>query len=300
MSAERPSRTGAWMMAARPKTLPAAAAPVLVGTALAYGAGSLHLLAACGAAVGALLLQIAVNIANDYFDHVRGIDTADRVGPTRVAASGLLPLSEIRRGLILVLILVVVDGAYLIYRGGLPIAIIGVAAILSALAYSAGPLPLASHGLGDLFVFLFFGPIAVCGTFYVQTVRMTWPAMVASVPVGALITGVLVVNNYRDIETDRAAGKRTLATMLGPGGTRCEYIALLATPYLLLPFLAWLFHSVWVVVPAITAPLTVGLIREMYGAASGEELNRTLAATARLSLLFAVALGAGIVISALR
>lgn len=298
MSAGRVSRVRAWARATRPKTLPAAGAPVIVGTALALRGGAFGLVPALAAAVGALLLQITVNIANDYFDHVNGVDTPDRVGPVRVAAAGLIPLAQIRRGLALVVLLALADGVYLATRGGLPIIVGGIAAVLSAFAYSAGPVPLASRGLGDLFVFVFFGPVAVCGTYYVQARELSLPIVVASIPVGALVTAILVVNNYRDIETDLAAGKMTLATRVGRRGSRIEFAGLLAAVLLGTVTLSLLYRSGWPLVSLSTAVFAVPIIRDICGEAIDEDLNATLGATARLSFLFALGLAVGIVLAA--
>ena len=209
------TRSQAWILAMRPKTLPAAAAPVVVGAALAFADGRFDLLPALAAALGALLLQILSNFANDYSDYFRGADTTERIGPVRVTSSGLISPSQLRLGMIVVIALAVLVGLYLVWVGGWPILVAGVAAILAALAYTGGPFPFGYHGLGELFVFLFFGIVAVCGTYFVQAHNVTWGVLVAAVPVGLLVTAILVVNNYRDIDTDRRAGKRTLAVRLG-------------------------------------------------------------------------------------
>ena len=212
------TRGRAWLLAARPKTLPAAIAPVVVGAAAALGEHSFAPLPALAALAGALLLQIGVNLANDYFDFGRGIDTPDRKGPVRVTQAGLIPPGQVRFGMIATFVAAALVGVYLVVRGGTPILVVGVASILSALAYSGGPWPLASHGVADLFVFVFFGPVAVCGTYFVQAGSVSGTAAAASLAPGLLITAILVVNNLRDIETDAGAGKRTLAVRLGVRG----------------------------------------------------------------------------------
>lgn len=216
-------------MATRPKTLTAAAAPVLAGAGLAAHDGVFALLPALGALVGALLIQVGTNFANDYYDFVRGGDTDERVGPTRVTQTGLIEPHTVKRGMILVLSAAMAVGVYLVWVAGWPIVWIGLASVACAVLYTGGPFPLAYHGLGDVFVFVFFGLIAVGGTYFVQ--GLTWPpdAILAGVGLGALSTAILVVNNLRDIETDAVAGKRTLAVRLGVRGTQVEYIALLAT-----------------------------------------------------------------------
>ncbi|MDT8370278.1 MAG: 1,4-dihydroxy-2-naphthoate polyprenyltransferase [Longimicrobiales bacterium] len=215
--------TSPWVLAARPKTLPAAAAPVLVGTALAAYRGAFAPFPALAALAGALLIQIATNFANDYFDFVKGADTETRVGPTRVTQAGLLSPAAVRNAMIAALAAALGVGVYLVGVGGWPIVWIGVASLVCAVAYTGGPYPLAYHGLGDLFVFIFFGLIAVAGTVYVQAGHFPPEAWLAGAGIGAMSTAILVVNNLRDLDTDARAGKRTMAVRLGPLGTRMEY-----------------------------------------------------------------------------
>lgn len=287
----------AWLLAARPKTLPAALAPVLVGTALAFHDNAFALLPALAALMGALLLQIGSNFANDYFDFFKGADTHERLGPLRVTASGLISPGQLRWGMVAVFGLAALDGLYLIQVGGWPILAVGVASILAALLYTGGPFPFGYYGLGDLFVFIFFGLVAVCGTYYVQALSLTWPVIVAAVPPGLLITAILVVNNLRDIETDAKASKRTLAVMLGRPGTRLEYRLLLVLAYSL-PLALWLGYgySLLVLLPWLTMPLALRLLREILVKVDGPTLNAALAGTARLSLLFSLLLAAGLAI----
>ena len=221
----------AWILAARPKTLPAAVAPVTVGSAMAAVHNSFSLLPAMAALAVALLLQIGVNLANDYFDFVKGVDSDDRLGPLRVTQSGLISPGRVRVAMIITLGLAGLPGLYLVYVGGWPVLVIGAASILAALAYSGGPYPLASNALGDLFVFIFFGLVAVCGTYYVQTLMLTATVVLIGADVGLLITAILVVNNLRDIATDSRTGKRTLAVRLGASGTKLEFSLLLAGAY---------------------------------------------------------------------
>lgn len=290
-----PART--WLLAARPKTLPAALAPVLVGTALALHDGAFALLPALAALLGALLLQIGSNFANDYFDFFKGADTPERLGPLRVTASGLISPGQLRWGMVVVFGLAALDGLYLIQVGGWPILAVGVASILAALLYTGGPFPFGYYGLGDLFVFVFFGLVAVCGTYYVQALTLTWPAVVAAVPPGLLITAILVVNNLRDIETDAKAGKRTLAVMIGRAATRWEYRILLGVAYLL-PLLLWLGYgySFLVLLPWLTLPLPIQLIDKISTKVDGSSLNHALAGTARLSLAFSLLLAVGLAV----
>ncbi len=287
-----------WVTAARPKTLPAALGPILPGAALAWSKESFILLPVIAALSAALLLQIAVNIANDYFDFIHGIDKPDRVGPTRAAAGGLLSLRSMRKGMILITLIILIIGVYLIYIAGLPILFIGLASVISVYLYSAGPFPLSTNALGDLFVFMFFGPAAVCGTYYVQTLSLNIEIILYSVSVGLLITAIIVVNNYRDIETDTAGGKRTLAVVLGEKLTRVEYFLLVLIAYLIPPALVFLNDaSLWVLLSLISSPLWIPLFRDINGRARGQSLNKTLAGTAKTGLLFSILLSLGILLS---
>lgn len=286
------SHQQAWVLAARPKTLPAAISPVIVGAAIAAADGYFALLPALAALFGALLLQIGSNLANDYFDAINGADTPDRVGPLRVTAAGLISQASMRLGMVVVFGLAAIIGLYLIWVGGWPILAVGAASILAALAYTGGPKPFGYMGLGDLFVFLFFGPVALCGSYYVQAHRVTGATVLASVALGALITAILVVNNLRDIKSDRLAGKYTLAVRLGMEGTRMEYLLLLAVAYAMPLVLAISSGSLWLLLPFLTLPRACQLYATIRRADDGSTLNKSLAGTAQLSLLFAVALSA--------
>lgn len=288
-------RHRAWLLAARPKTLPAAVSPVAVGTAAATGAGSFAALPALAALAGALLLQVGVNLANDYFDFRRGIDSAERKGPLRVTQSGLIPPGQVRLGMTLVLALAALVGLYLVARGGWPILLVGIASIISALAYSGGPWPLASHGLGDLFVFVFFGPVAVGGTYYVQALSLPPAAAAASLAPGLLITAILVVNNLRDIDTDRKAGKRTLAVRIGAPGAVAEYVLLVAGAYLAAPLLPG--SGAASLLPLLTLPAAVSLCGSISrDHREGPAMNDALAGTARLTLAFCALLALGLLL----
>ncbi len=296
------TRSQAWWLAIRPRTLPAAVGPVLVGVGLAIGDGVFRPLPALAALAGALLLQIASNLANDYYDFVKGYDRPDRQGPTRVALSGLISLAELRLGLILTLLVTAVIGLYLIWVGGWPILAVGVTAIIASVGYSGGPFPLAANGLGDLFVFIFFGLAAVAGTYYVQALTMTPLVWLAALPPGCLVTAILVVNNLRDIDSDRRVGKRTLAVRLGADGARQEYTLLLFGAYaiplalLLAALLADGFGvaGLLVLLPWLTLPEAIRLRRIIYSAADGPTMNQALAGTARLSLWFGVLFAIGL------
>ncbi len=281
-------------MAARPKTLPAALAPVAVGTALALHDGLFAPGPALAAGLGALLLQIGSNFANDYFDFFKGADTPDRLGPVRVTASGLITPAQLRWGMVLIFRLAALVGVYLITVGGWPIIAIGVASILAAILYTGGPFPFGYYGLGDFFVFVFFGLVAVCGTYFVQALALHPAVVVAAIPPGTLVTAILVVNNLRDIETDRRARKHTLAVRLGRTGTQIEYLLLVAVAYLSLPLLWWQYgYHPLVMLPWLTLPLAVRHLRAVRHE-SGRALNATLAGTAQLALFFSLLLAIGL------
>jgi 1,4-dihydroxy-2-naphthoate octaprenyltransferase len=290
-------RWRAWLMAIRPKTLPAAMSPVVMGIALAIGAQAFVFVPAGAALICALLLQIGTNLANDYFDYVKGSDIEGRKGPQRVAQSGLIPLHELRVGIAITFSLAMLVGLYLVAVGGWPILFIGITSIAAALAYTGGPFPLGYHGLGDLFVFLYFGLAGVCGTFYVQAQALTVQVVVAAIAVGALTVAILVVNNLRDVETDRKTGKRTLAVMMGTRKTRLEYVLLLAVAYAT-PLIFWLTNwaAAWVLLPWLTLPLGWRLVRTLYETDEGARLNRALAGTANLDLLFSLLFAVGLIL----
>ncbi|MDE0180125.1 MAG: 1,4-dihydroxy-2-naphthoate polyprenyltransferase [Caldilineaceae bacterium] len=280
----------AWLLAVRPKTLPAAISPVLVGTAMAWAEGYFSLFPALAAAAGALLLQIFSNFANDYFDFAKGADTSERLGPTRVMAAGLLSPRAMRRGMVLVVALAVLDGVYLVLVGGWPILAVGLASLVAAVLYTGGPFPYGYHGLGDLFVFVFFGLVAVAGTFFVQAGTLAVEVLIVAAAVGALVTAILVVNNLRDIATDARAGKRTLAVLIGARNTRLQYVVLLVLAYAA-PFVLWLGfeRGAAILLPLLSLPLAVIRARSLYRA-TGTALNALLAATAQLSLIYSLLL----------
>lgn len=292
-----PGALQAWRLAIRPKTLPAAAAPVLVGTAVAISEGHFRLVPALAALVGALLLQIGSNLANDLFDYKKGADTTERLGPLRVTQAGLLSPRQVGMGAGLVFGMAALVGLYLTLIGGWPILLLGLLAILSAVAYTGGPFPLGYHGLGELFVFIFFGLVAVCGTYYVQVLAVSATAWWSAVPVGLLASAILVVNNLRDIASDRAVGKRTLAVRLGVRGARIEYLVLLGAAYLI-PLLIWALGSAkgWVLLSWLSLLVARRPVEWVLGQ-EGRILNRALAGTARLELVFALLLSAGLILS---
>jgi 1,4-dihydroxy-2-naphthoate octaprenyltransferase len=295
MQEQPPSSLQSWLLAIRPKTLPAAVGPVLVGSGVAFSDGAFSLLPAVACLLGAMLLQIGVNLANDYFDYKNSIDSEERLGPVRVTQSGLIAPSVVKMGMIISLALASLVFIYLAFVGGPVIVVIGIASVLAALGYSGGPFPLASNGLGELFVFIFFGLVAVGGTYYIQAGQLTWLAVAAAVPPGLLITAIMVVNNLRDIDTDRKAGKRSLAVILGRSRTVIGYKLLLLLSYLVpgALYIGGLCSAV-VLLPLLTLPMAMGLARRIPGEA-GRSLNELLAATARLSLLHSLFFSVGLV-----
>ncbi len=284
----------AWLLAARPRTLAVAVGPIAVGTAVAAGEGSARLLPALAALLGTVLLQLGSNFANDVYDFEKGADTDARIGPARAAQLGLLSSAQLRTGMWVVFGAATLVGLYLVAVAGWPIVAIGVASIIAAVAYTGGPWPLGYHGLGDPMVFLFFGVVAVTGAAYVQTLEVSSEALLASIPVGALATATLVVNNVRDRETDTRAGKRTLAVRLGARGGRLEYATLVAIAYWMLP-VYWIVceRSLWVWLPLLTLPRACQLLDRVFRNTDGPTLNAALGATAQLGMIYSLLLAAG-------
>ncbi len=293
------SKPQIWILAARPKTLPAAAAPVVMGTAVAISEHVFQPGPALAALLGALLLQIGANFANDVFDFKKGADTTERLGPTRVTQAGLLSPGQVMAGMWITFSLAALVGLYLVFGGGWPIVVIGLLSIASAIAYTGGPFPLGYNGLGDLFVFIFFGLVAVCGTYYVQAGTVSAAAVLTSIPVGLLATAILVVNNLRDIDTDRAAGKKTLAVRFGEKGAQTEYLLLAGVSYAI-SLLMWLtgVSTTWVMLSWLSLPMLKPLV-QMILHVKGRPLNKALAGTARLELVYSVLFSAGLVIGAI-
>jgi 1,4-dihydroxy-2-naphthoate octaprenyltransferase len=291
-----PGSRRAWVLAARPATLTAALTPVMVGTAVAQASGGARPGPALAALFGAFMLQITSNLANDVFDHEKGADTHERLGPTRAVAAGLLTPRQVRAGMLVAILLAFLAGTYLVTVGGWPVVVIGLCSILSAVAYTGGPYPLGYHGLGDLFVMIFFGFVAVCGTVFVQTGAVPALAWLASVPVGAIATAVLVVNNVRDRETDVKAGKRTLAVRLGRRAGVAEYAALLALAYAApVAAVLWARRAPWALLPLVTLPLALRLVRKL-ATEEGRPLNACLTGTAKLLLAYGALFAGGLAV----
>jgi 1,4-dihydroxy-2-naphthoate octaprenyltransferase len=301
----RPSGLRTWLLAIRPKTLPAAAASVVVGLGAALAVGApFRLDTALGCLAVALLLQVLANLANDLSDHRRGADTPDRAGPVRVAASGLVTERRLEAAIVLVAGLAGLVGLYLVAVGGLILLALGALAIVAALAYTGGPFPYGYRALGEAFVFLFFGLVAVVGTAYLQALRLEPLFFAAAIPPGALITAILVVNNLRDIATDAAAGKRTLAVILGRRRTGIEYGLLVGAAFAVPPGLAALGlvggdgpAALWQGLPLLTLPLAFPLLRSVRDFQAPAELNAALRDTALLALTFGALFAAGLALA---
>ncbi|MDX6688970.1 MAG: 1,4-dihydroxy-2-naphthoate polyprenyltransferase [Solirubrobacteraceae bacterium] len=286
-------------MAARVRTLPAAIAPVLVGTALAWQLDEVFRPGSfIFALLGSILIQIGTNLSNDYSDARRGADAEDRLGPVRVTAGGLVPPRQVLKATYITFGLAALCGVYLIATAGIELLFVGVASIAAGVLYTGGPRPYGYAGLGEIFVFLFFGIVAVAGSTFAQLERWPWEAFVLAVPVGLLAAAILVVNNVRDIDSDKRAGKHTLAVRLGRERTRLLYAAMIFGAYLVAP-IPWLAGSLspWLFVPWVTLPLAVKLVRTVREHADGPTLNEMLAQTGMLQLAFCLLLSAGILAS---
>jgi len=283
-----------WTLAARPKTLPAGIVPVLVAGVMAYGDGGFHLMSFLAALFGSVMIQVGTNYANDLFDYMKRADTGERIGPLRVTQAGLVTPRQTAIATIIVFALALAAGAYLVFRGGWPVAIIGLASILCGILYTAGPLALGYVGAADLFVLIFFGPVALAGTYYVQTLHMSWPIILAGLPFGMISTAILVVNNLRDIDTDGKSGKRTLAVRHGRTFARWEYVSLLIG--------AGVFPAVMdaagygrklIFVAAFYILFSGPSIGAVFTVTDGDHLNNTLAATGRLLIIYGLLFAIG-------
>ena len=285
------------MLAIRPRTLPAAAAGVLMGAAMAWRDGYLRLDTVVVCLLTALLLQIGSNLANDVFDFERGTDTAERLGPTRVTQAGILTPKQVKTGMVVVFGLSAILGLYLAWLGGWVIIIMGVAAIVSAIAYTGGPFPIGYHGLGDIFVFIFFGLASVAGTYYIQAGTVTPAVWWMTIPPGLIITAILVVNNLRDIDNDRKGHKYTMAVKLGERGTKIQYIICMAVAYLVLiptalvGLIPWWTLLAWLSLPIAYQATSVVLTQK------GRPLNMALAKTGQTALVFSLLFWAGLMLS---
>jgi len=268
--------------------------PVMIGSALAFRDGYFDFVIAAVALICAFLLQIGSNFANDLFDYLAGTDTKERKGPIRVVAAGIISPGRMKLAILIVFSLAFIFGLYLVNIAGWPILTIGIAAIIVAIAYTGGPYPLGYYGWGDVMVFLFFGLIGTMGTYYVQSLQLSLTAFLVSIPVGALITNILIVNNYRDIETDEKAGKRTTAVIFGKKFARTEFTVLLFSAYGI-PLIVWLFFDLtaWILLPFMSFPLALRVLA-MMNTLHGRELNLALEQSAKLVALYGVLFAIGI------
>lgn len=286
-----------WVLAGRPKTLPAAVVPVIMGTAMAYGDGVYHIPAALAALLGALLIQIGTNFVNDYADFKKGTDTGDRIGPLRVTQAGLVTPTQMKFAIWLVFFLTLLAGLYLVYRGGWPVVIIGVLSIVSGALYTAGPYPLGYLGLGDIFVLIFFGPVALAGTYYVQALTINWIAILAGLAPGLLSVAILTVNNLRDIEGDTKAGKKTLAVRFGRNFAKNEYFysILLAGLIPVMIFFITGQHK-FALLATLTLFFTPKPLKAIFSQTDGPSLNNALAGTGKLLLIYGILFSIGWVV----
>ena len=295
LHSNNPSGIQIWLMAARPRTLGAALAPVIIGTALAFGDGHRAWLAALAAALGAMLIQIGTNFANDYFDFLKGADTAERLGPTRVTQAGLVSPEQVRNAFVLTFGLTALPGLYLVYLGGWPVLLLGCLSIASGVLYTAGPFALAYLGLGDLFVLLFFGFVATCGSYYVQSGTLTTAVLLASLAPGLLSMAILTVNNLRDRLTDTASGKRTLAVRFGPGFVRFEYLSCwlgaAAVPWLI--YVLTPHQAPFSLLASGVALLAIPALRKVFALDADPALNPVLGETGKLLLIYSLVFSAG-------
>ena len=295
--ADRPSKLQIWYLAARPKTLPAAVAPIVVGSAVAAREGAFVWWVALLAVITALLLQIAANFANDAIDAKKGSDTEDRTGPTRITAAGYVTYNQVMNATWITLALAMCTGIPLLIRGGWPFVFLGIASLVCAVAYTGGPFPISYLGLGEIFVFLFFGLFAVTGTAYLQTGELTGLSLAASIPPGAMIVGILIINNYRDREQDARVNKRTVAVRIGPRNTRIEYYVMLALT-MLSPFVFWLvgWLNAWALLTVLSWPLFRQLVQQVQPL-KAPPLNKTLGLTGKTALVHSLLLGAALVLT---
>lgn len=283
-----------WLLAARPKTLPAAVVPVVMGAAAAYGDGVFHWLSAALALIAALLIQVATNLVNDYSDFKKGTDDEDRIGPVRVTQAGLVTPKQMKRAIWMTFAVTILISLYLVYRGGWPILIIGVLSILSGTMYTAGPFPLGYVGLGDVFVLFFFGPVAMAGTYYVQALTVNWAVILAGFGPGLFSVAILTVNNLRDVKGDEKAGKKTLAVRFGVGFAKREYFysILIASLIPVVLVLAWGARG-WVLLAVLTLFFAPGVLITVFSKTDGPSLNSALARTGKLLLIYGVLFSIG-------
>jgi 1,4-dihydroxy-2-naphthoate polyprenyltransferase len=286
-----------WLRAARPQTLAASLVPILAGASLAWHHSMFRWDTTLVALICAVLIQIGTNFANDFYDFVKGADTPDRIGFERATAAGLVTPVAMYRATMFTMGLAFLFGLYLVWIAGWIILVIGLLSLLFGILYTGGPYPLGYNGLGDIFVFIFFGIIAVMGTYYVNALEWSIESFWVSIPVGALCVNILVVNNLRDVEQDRITGKRTLGVLLGETALKVEYLSLILVSFII-PFFLYLFYgfSLWILLPFLSLPAAIQLNRRIWLHEDKKELNRTLERTAQFMILFGVLFSTGIII----
>lgn len=289
------SKLHIWFLASRPKTLPAAAAPVIIGTAFAWKAEAFHLLSFMGALLGALFIQIGTNLANDYFDYKKGSDREDRLGPTRVTQAGLVSPQSVKQAMIFAFSLAFLIGIYLVYRGGIPIVVIGLLSILFGVLYTGGKYPIGYIGLGDIFVLIFFGPVAVGGTYYVQTLTITNEVLFAGLAPGFFSVAILVVNNLRDINSDRQSGKKTLAVRFGERFSKIQYVLSMLLPFGIVIYLAFKSRNYHLLLPLVELVPVCFILKNLLTQV-GEPLNKVLAQTGIVLFFYSIFLTVGLLL----
>lgn len=293
-----PSKINTWIEAARPKTLAAAFVPVLVGSAIAYNENSFDWIPSLVALLCAFLIQIGTNFANDYFDFIKGADTEDRVGFKRATSEGLITAEEMKMATIYTMALAFLFGLYLVWHAGWVILALGIASLVFGVLYTGGPFPLGYNGLGDLFVFLFFGIVAVMGTYYVNALEWSVESFWASLAVGALSVNILVVNNLRDVEQDGPAGKNTLGVLLGEHALRWEYLLMLVTAgFIPIYMYLYLSYGTYIFLPYLSTPFGIFLLYVIWTEEVKSNLNKTLEQTAQFMTLFGILFSVGIILS---
>jgi 1,4-dihydroxy-2-naphthoate octaprenyltransferase len=294
---ENLSKFQVWLLASRPKTLPAAVSPVIIGSAVAFAEHSFRFGPALAAFLGALLLQIGANLANDVFDYEKGADQHDRLGPMRVTQAGLLSPKDVKTGMWVTFALAAICGIYMTLVSGWFILLIGLLAILAAIAYTGGPFPYGYKGLGEIFVFIFFGFAAVCGTYYAQTNTISQLAVLSSIPVGLLIVAILVVNNVRDYESDKSANKKTLAVRFGLEWARQEFVSIVILAFVTVVLLSISdIATPWLLLTWLSLPLVFSTSSSVLNQ-RGNILNKTLASTGQLTLVFSLLYAVGLILS---
>jgi len=285
-----------WILAARPKTLPAAASPVILGTALSYHDGIFHSFVLLMTLLAAVLIQIGANFANDVYDFQKGTDREDRLGPQRATQSGLISPEKMKLAMWKIFAIAIFVGCYLAWIGGWPIVIIGLASIAAGIAYTGGPYPLGYHGWGDLFVFIFFGLIAVPGSYYLQSGFITHTSLWLGVALGMLSTAILVVNNIRDMETDIVTGKKTMAVRLGKSFSQIEFSILVLIPFIIPLYMWWnTWDNMSLLITLFALPIAGHLIIQLISK-NGRELNKVLVGTARFLFIFTILFSLGLIL----